>query len=135
MKITYNSFNECSVIHDKSLDVINVQTPKEFGGKGETYTSTDLLATALATCIATSIAPILERNGINLKDAQFHASKQLSVNPKALQSILISIYINDMLSDLKLKKIRACIKQCLAYKLLKSQLIINIKIKTSLITP
>jgi uncharacterized OsmC-like protein len=119
------------VTHHLSLDIIKVQTPKEFGGIGQTYTSTDLLASALTTCMASSIALLMERNGIDLSKVQFNVDKQLSINPKALQSITINININDEIDSILAKKIKTCIQQCLIYKLLCQQLEIQIKIKHS----
>jgi putative redox protein len=50
-------------------------------GKGEYFSPTDLVATALGTCIATTMAIVAQREGIELAGMKVHVTKEMTAQP------------------------------------------------------
>ncbi|MEC3908732.1 OsmC family protein [Tamlana sp. 2201CG12-4] len=130
LKIIYNSTKECFVKHNQSDTTIITQTPKEFGGLGNEFSSTDLLVAALGTCLATSISAILKRNSVALKDIELVVKKELSIKPKAIKGIHVYIQINTLIESSLVQKLERAIKSCLVFKALLIRPKIYIKTKT-----
>ncbi|PLX24172.1 MAG: hypothetical protein C0597_00145 [Marinilabiliales bacterium] len=107
---------ECIVKHDKSATKIVTGSPREYGGNGKEYSSTDLLAAALGTCIATTIEDIINRNKIKYENVEIIVKKELLLKPKKIKSLKVEILINEKI-DLKIIDIiRRSAKSCLVHK-------------------
>ena len=77
----------CKVEHEPSNTILDTDAPKDNQGRGESFSPTDLVATALGTCILTTIAIIAERDGININNAKMSVEKSMSSNPRKIESI------------------------------------------------
>ena len=60
---------------------MNTDAPIDNGGKGESFSPTDLVATALGTCVLTIIGLIAERHDIDLKGSTVHVTKEMITSP------------------------------------------------------
>ena len=67
ISIEYTGNLHCSAKHGPSGSVIATDAPLDNQGKGEAFSPTDLVATALGTCIATTMAIVAERHRVELK--------------------------------------------------------------------
>ena len=61
--------------HLKSGNEIVTDAPIDNNGKGEAFSPTDLVASALGSCILTILGIISERNRINIKGARYKLLK------------------------------------------------------------
>ena len=104
----------CKLICKGSKIITN--TPIEFGGKGKFVSSTDLLAAALGTCIATSIEQILSRNNFILKEVYIIITKELSIIPKKIKTLDVQIIIEKDITEELRKKLITASKTCLIGK-------------------
>ena len=55
IRLTYEGDLHCSVVHQPSGSVIATDAPLDNNGRGEAFSPTDLVAAALASCMATVI--------------------------------------------------------------------------------
>lgn len=55
-EIIYNGHCSCSLTHLKSNSVIKTDAPLDMGGNAQSFSPTDLVVNALASCIITTIA-------------------------------------------------------------------------------
>ncbi len=55
--------------------------PVDNGGQGKSFSPTDLVATALGTCVMTILALVAERHGLDLKGTKVHVSKEMVTDP------------------------------------------------------
>lgn len=67
MHCRYEGGLRCVSVHEGSDAVLHTDAPLDNQGRGEAFSPTDLVATALATCILTIIGIVAEREGIALQ--------------------------------------------------------------------
>ena len=60
------------MVHIESGDRIHTDAPKDNAGKGEGFSPTDLVATALASCMITIMGILARRHGIDIDKVHFH---------------------------------------------------------------
>ena len=65
--IDYQEGLTCHAIHAPSGAKITTDAPLDNHGRGQSFSPTDLVATALGTCMATIMGIAAERKGISLK--------------------------------------------------------------------
>lgn len=67
--------------HAPSGTTLNTDAPLDNGGKGESFSPTDLVATALGTCVMTILGLVAERHQLDLKGTQVHVTKEMVTDP------------------------------------------------------
>ena len=68
ISIRYTGDLPCAAIHGPSQRELATDAPVDNNGKGEAFSPTDLVATALGTCMATVMAIAAQRHGIRERD-------------------------------------------------------------------
>jgi len=67
MHCRYEGGLRCVSVHESSDAVLHTDAPLDNQGRGESFSPTDLVATALATCILTIMGIVAEREGLALQ--------------------------------------------------------------------
>lgn len=99
--------------------------PPEYGGNGQSFSSTDLVSAALGSCTLTTIDKILEREGFDPKDIKIFVTKKLSQDPKMIGKIRLEIFYPDKLSNVLLKKLKNATKSSPVKRSLNEQIQID----------
>jgi putative redox protein len=81
IKITYEGGLNCTATHGPSRKMLNTDAPVDNGGRGATFSPTDLVATALGTCMATIMGMVAQRNNLNIDGLQIQVSKEMVADP------------------------------------------------------
>lgn len=79
--IGYEGELHCSATHGPSGRKLETDAPVDNMGKGESFSPTDLVATALGTCMATTMGIYAQRNGIDLKGLKMEVRKEMTQSP------------------------------------------------------
>jgi len=79
--MTYEGSLRCSAIHGPSGQKLLTDAPVDNMGRGEAFSPTDLVATALGTCIATTMAIVAQRDGIDLTGMRVKVVKEMATQP------------------------------------------------------
>ncbi|HMB95495.1 MAG TPA: OsmC family protein [Tepidisphaeraceae bacterium] len=79
--LSYDGDLRCTARHGPSGTQILTDAPTDNLGKGQSFSPTDLLATALGTCILTTMAIVAQRIGVELKGAKAHVTKEMTAHP------------------------------------------------------
>lgn len=77
----YNGDLRCEAKHGPSGSTLVTDAPADNMGRGEMFSPTDLVATALGTCILTTMAIVATRRGIDMTSATFHVEKHMVADP------------------------------------------------------
>ena len=78
INISYEGGLHCSATHQPSGTSLTTDAPVDNQGKGESFSPTDLVATALGTCIATTIDIHARRQLIDLTGMRLTVKKEMS---------------------------------------------------------
>ena len=116
-KIIYKNNLRTEAQHIASGQKIITDAPLDNNGKGEAFSPTDLVATALASCMITIMAIAAEKNGINISETSASVKKIMGTNPRTISDVVIEI---TMSKDLALKDRKRLEKAALACPVHKS---------------
>ena len=78
VEIKYNGDLHCDAKHGPSQSKISTDAPTDNKGKGESFSPTDLVATALGTCISTTMGMKADELGVDLKGMTVEVKKEMS---------------------------------------------------------
>ncbi|MGZ4967303.1 MAG: OsmC family protein, partial [Chthoniobacterales bacterium] len=78
ISVRYTGDLHCAATHGPSKTEIATDAPADNKGKGEAFSPTDLVATALATCMATTVGIAAQDHGLDLKGMTVKISKEMS---------------------------------------------------------
>lgn len=79
--VTYLGDLRCEAVHGPSGVRLITDAPVDNQGKGESFSPTDLLATAYATCMTTIMGIVAKRDGIPLEGLRVEIEKHMSAAP------------------------------------------------------
>ena len=71
----------CRTTHEPSRNSFLTDAPVDNQGKGESFSPTDLVATALGTCMATVMGIFAERHAIDLRGMRLTVKKEMVQTP------------------------------------------------------
>jgi putative redox protein len=100
MNIEYIGDLRTTVLHEPSGTIIQTDAPTDNQGKGESFSPTDLCATALGSCIITTIAIKGLQKGWDLKGSTVKVEKIMSSDtPRRIGQLNVEVKIPDRFSD------------------------------------
>ncbi len=79
--IVYQGELHCTATHGPSHQSISTDAPLDNGGKGAAFSPTDLVGTALGTCIVTIMGLVAKRNGLDITGTHVHVTKEMAASP------------------------------------------------------
>jgi len=86
--VTYQGGLHCEAIHGPSRRSLETDAPVDNNGRGESFSPTDLLATAFATCMLTVMNIAAKKHGVELTGAKAHVQKEMIADPRRRVSSL-----------------------------------------------
>src|ERR1043165_8781024 len=81
ISVKYSGNLHCDATHGPSQSKISTDAPTDNKGKGEAFSPTDLVATALATCMSTTMGIKAEDLGVDLRGMSVSVQKEMSNDP------------------------------------------------------
>lgn len=100
-------------LHVRSGNILITDAPVDNHGKGEYFSPTDLVATALGSCILTTVDIVAGRENFNIDDTTIAITKIMADNPRRIGEIIIEMNFprNDY-TDLQKKLIETTARGC-----------------------
>lgn len=92
-------------VHLKSNNSLITDAPLDNNGKGQAFSPTDLLATALATCMITVMGINANKHGLNIDGIDCSVTKIMAINPRRVSEIMIEFNFPKNNFDEKQKEI------------------------------
>ena len=90
-EIEYTGDLRTTAIHLDSGSKIITDAPKDNHGLGENFSPTDMVCTALASCILTIMAIAVEKENIDIKGTNAIVKKTMGINPRRIKKIDIDL--------------------------------------------
>ncbi|NBU39739.1 MAG: OsmC family peroxiredoxin [Planctomycetia bacterium] len=91
---TYEGGLRCRATHGPSGTSVVTDAPVDNHGRGESFSPTDLVATALGACMLTVIGIVAERHGLDLAGMTAETEKVMSASaPRRIASLRTRITI------------------------------------------
>ena len=111
-KVKYKGELRTEAEHLRSGKTIITDAPIDNQGKGEAFSPTDLVATALASCMMTIMGIVAERDGIKLEGTIAEVEKIMAENPRRIGEIKIKIKFSQKLNRDEREKLERAAKTC-----------------------
>jgi uncharacterized OsmC-like protein len=89
--IQYEGNLRCIAQHLQSGTVVETDAPTDNRGKGERFSPTDLVCTALATCMATTMAIKANDMNIELRGLTVNVQKNMRSDPRRISKIDVKV--------------------------------------------
>ena len=116
--------------HNYSNSNLITDAPIDNMGKGESFSPTDLVVTALGSCILTIMGIYCQNNKLKFDTASIDVLKVMDCNPRRISKIDLNLTIKNDWSDETLIKVLNALKSCPVMKSLNDDIKISWKINS-----
>jgi putative redox protein len=117
ISIAYQGTLRCTATHGPSGTTINTDAPKDNMGKGESFSPTDLVATALATCMVTTMGISAQRHNIDMAGTTAKVQKEMVTAPlRRIGKLTVEIAVPTKLSQDDEHRLRHAALACPVHK-------------------
>lgn len=111
--IRYLGTLRCEATHGPSARVVVTDAPTDNHGKGESHSPTDLVCTALATCMLTTVGIVAQRDGITIDGATAAVEKHMTATaPRKIARIVVRITLPAQVPAEHRAKLERAAHQC-----------------------
>ncbi len=112
-KIQYQGNLRTEATHLKSSSTLITDAPTDNNGKGEAFSPTDLVATALSSCMITIMGIKARDKGIDITGIKSEMTKVMASSPRRISEIIVTLRMPPVdISDSDKKLLEAVAKAC-----------------------
>lgn len=113
VRIVYLGELRTEAEHVKSGIKITTDAPVDNKGKGEAFSPTDLLATALGTCMLTIMGMSAKNHGFNIDNTKVKITKIMGTNPRRVVEVVVEFtFPHSNYSEKELRILELAAKEC-----------------------
>lgn len=117
INIVYKNQLRCEATHEPSGTTLVTDAPKDNQGMAASFSPTDLVATALGTCILTTMEIMARRMNLALDGATASVIKEMATQPtRKIGKLAVHIRIPVKVSDTDRQKLEAAAHACPVHK-------------------
>lgn len=117
IKIAYQGSLRCQANHGPSGTQLFTDAPADNMGKGESFSPTDLVATALGTCMLTIMGIAAQRMELDLKGTTVTVTKEMVAVPlRRIGKLGVTINVPAELTDEQKHKLEQAALTCPVHK-------------------
>ena len=110
--IVYQNNLRTEAEHIASGEKIITDAPVDNNGKGEAFSPTDLVATALGACMITIMAISANKYGIDMSGTNASVKKIMGADPRRISEISIDINMNKNIEEKDRKRLERSALTC-----------------------
>lgn len=123
INIEYEGQLHCEAVHGPSGGTVSTDAPVDNHGRGESFSPTDLVATALGTCVATIMGIYADRHEIDLTGMKVHVEKYMSDDaPRRIVRLPVTITVPVVIDELKRKAMEKAAGHCPVHQSLRADI-------------
>src|SRR5579872_1745100 len=94
INVEYQGDLHCGAVHGPSGTVLATDAPKDNQGRGESFSPTDLVATALGTCMLTTMGILARTLHIDIAGATARVDKEMASSPfRMIHQLTVKIHV------------------------------------------
>ena len=109
----YRGDLHCTAEHLASGVQITTDAPLDHEGRGESFAPTDLLATAIGTCLLTVMGIHAQQRGWDINGAQADVEKSMRTDgPRQIKRLRIAIHLPETLQPAQLQALKIIAQDC-----------------------
>ena len=113
INIVYQGELRCEAVHGPSGTVLSTDAPKDNQGKGESFSPTDLVATALGSCMLTVMGIAARSLNLDLQGTKVMVRKEMVSKPiRRIGSLTVVIDVPIALDEVQQQKLSAAAMAC-----------------------
>lgn len=128
INIAYQGQLRCEAEHQPSKTKIYTDAPADNNGKGESFSPTDLVATALGACMLTVMGIAAEKLKLDLSGAKVTVEKEMVQNPvRRIGKLTVVLNLPNRFDDITKKKLESIALSCPVHKSLHPDVAMPIK--------
>ncbi|MDQ1088689.1 MULTISPECIES: OsmC family protein [unclassified Siphonobacter] len=112
--ITYLGQLRTQATHVRSGSEIITDAPVDNHGKGEAFSPTDLVASALGSCMLTIMGIVAQRDQVDITGTQVEVTKSMAENPRRISEIAVKLIVktSQPLTETRKKKLENAALTC-----------------------
>lgn len=115
--IEYKGDLRCEAVHQPSSTRLRTDAPKDNHGKGESFSPTDLVATALGTCMLTVMGIAARGMNVDLKGTRVTVQKEMAASPvRKISKLTVQIKVPGQFSAEQKQKLEHTAITCPVHK-------------------
>lgn len=118
----YLGGKKVEVLHEQSGSVFVTEAPKDNGGEGKSFSPTDLLGTALGSCVMTTIAIVAERGGISVEGMHMRVEKHMRSEPRQIGELPLVVHLPAAISESDRAKLERAALTCPVHRSLNREI-------------
>ncbi len=113
IKIEYQGELHCKATHGPSGVELATDAPKDNQGRGESFSPTDLVATALGSCMLTIMGIAARTQNIDISGATAAVEKEMTATlPRRIERLAVRIHVPHSLSPADKEKLERAAHTC-----------------------
>lgn len=117
------------ITHLRSGSIITTDAPIDNKGKGENFSPTDLVASALGSCIFTIMGIAAREHGFSIDGASCRITKIMTEKPRKIGEIKIDFdFTSNEYTDKQKKILEYCVRSCPVALSLNESVFQNVKL-------
>jgi putative redox protein len=117
IQIEYQGDLHCKATHGPSGAELSTDAPRDNQGRGESFSPTDLVATALGTCMLTIMGIAARTHNIDISGAAATVEKEMTAAlPRKIQRLAVRIHVPHALSSADKEKLERAAYTCPVHK-------------------
>jgi putative redox protein len=117
IEISYLGQLRCQATHGPSQTRLVTDAPVDNMGKGESFSPTDLVATALGTCMLTIMGIVAEREKLDLSGTTVRVVKEMATAPiRRIGKLTVDIHVPAALSPEDQSRLEKAAHTCPVHK-------------------
>src|ERR1700689_523402 len=117
IQLEYQGDLHCKAVHGPSGTELNTDAPKDNQGRGESFSPTDLVATALGSCMLTVMGIMARTPKIDIAGATATVEQELTATaPRRIQRLGVRIHIPQSLSAENRQRRQSAAHTCPVHK-------------------
>jgi putative redox protein len=117
IQLEYQGELHCKAVHTPSGSVLSTDAPKDNQGRGETFSPTDLVATALGSCMLTIMGIMARTLEIDIAGSTATVEKEMTATPpRMIASLKVKIHVPHAISPENQQKLERAAHTCPVHK-------------------